>query len=52
MTVIFTRQSTQKTHEMRKEFRHINAAKDFLNFLLDNGYLERIKNRINIDKTR
>lgn len=52
MTVIFTRQSTQKTHEMRKEFKRINATKDFLNFLLDNGYLERIKNRINIDKTR
>ena len=52
MTVIFTRQSIEKTHELRKEFKHIEATKAFLNFLLDNGYLERIKNRINIAKIR
>ena len=52
MTVIFTRQATEKTHELRKEFKHIEATKAFLNFLLDNGYLERIRNRINVDKIR
>lgn len=52
MSVIFTRQSIQRTHELRKEFKNINATKEFLNFLLDNGYLDRIKNRINIKKTR
>ncbi len=52
MSVIFTRQQIEKTHELRREFRHNNATKEFLNFLLDNGYLNRIKYRINIKKTR
>jgi len=52
MSIIFTRQPIQKTHELRKEFKHINATKNFLNYLLDNGYLNRIRNRINIEKIR
>ncbi len=52
MTVIFTRQPTDKTHELRKEFRRSDITRDFLNFLLDNGYLTPIQKRINIATIR
>ena len=52
MTVIFTRQPIEKTHELRKEFRHQDVTRKFLNFLLDNGYLDRIKYRLNIRRIR
>ena len=52
MTVIFTRQPIEKTHELRKEFKHLDTMKVFLNFLLDNGYLDCIAHRINIEKIR
>ncbi len=52
MTVIFTRQSPERTHELRKAFKHDEVTKDFLNFLLDNGYLFRLYGRFNEEKLR
>lgn len=52
MTVIFTRQTHERTHELRKEFKHLNVTRDFLNMLLDNGLLDCIEGRFNPDKLR
>ena len=52
MPIIFTRQTSEKTHELRREFRHENATKMFLNFLLDNGYLERLNGHFNPEKLK
>ena len=42
MTVIFTRQSSERTKQLRREFKEHNIAKHFLTYLLENGYLNRI----------
>ena len=52
MSVIFTRQASERTHELRREFKRENATKLFLNFLLDNGYLERLEGRFNPEKLK
>ena len=45
MTVIFTRQSSERTKQLRKEFKINNVAKQFLTYLLENGYMNRISGR-------
>ena len=45
MTVIFTRQSSERTKQLRKEFKANNVAKQFLRYLFENGYMKRISGR-------
>lgn len=45
MTVIFTRQPSERTKMLRKEFKHNKVAQTFLKYLHENGYLERLKGR-------
>ena len=45
MTVIFTRQSSERTKQLRKEFKTNNVAKQFLTYLFENGYMKRISGR-------
>ena len=52
MPVIFTRQSTEKTHALRHAFKSDEVTKDFLNFLLDNGYLDRLEGEFNEQRLR
>ena len=52
MSIIFIRQSVEKTHELRRAFKQENVSKYFLNFLLDNGYMERLNGRFNPIKVK
>ena len=52
MPVIFTRQSSEKTHELRREFKHENITRSFLIFLFENGYLERLEGQINFERLK
>ena len=52
MSIIFIRQSVEKTHELRKAFKHDEVPMQFLNFLLDNGYMDRLQGRFNPIKVR
>ena len=52
MSIIFIRQSVEKTHELRRAFKQEDISKYFLNFLLDNGYMDRLKGRFNPIKVR
>lgn len=45
MTVIFTRQSSERTKQLRKEFKANNVAKLFLTYLMESGYMNRISGR-------
>lgn len=52
MSIIFIRQSVERTHELRRAFKQEDVSKHFLNFLLDNGYMERLNGRFNPIKVR
>ncbi len=52
MSVIFIRQSAERTHLLRRAFKAKDVTKHFLNFLLENGYLDRLKGRFNVDKLK
>jgi hypothetical protein len=52
MSIIFIRQSVEKTHQLRRAFKQENVPMLFLNFLLDNGYLERLNGRFNPAKLK
>ena len=52
MPVIFTRQTSEKTHELRSAFKHDNVTRDFLIFLLENGYLNRLEGLFNPERLR
>ena len=50
MPVIFTRQPSERTRELRKEFKHNKVAQQFLTYLYQNGYLTRLEGRFNPQK--
>ena len=50
MTVIFKRQTPERTKLLRKAFKAHNVAQKFLVHLYNNGYLERINGRFVLDK--
>ena len=52
MSIIFIRQTVEKTHALRRAFKQENITKYFLNFLLDNGYMDRLHGRFNPIKLR
>ena len=50
MPVIFTRQPSQRTHLLRKAFKHHKVAERFLKRLYETGALDHIRNRINLER--
>lgn len=52
MPVLFTKQSTERTHELRKEFKKANVTQLFLTYLLENGYLDRFEGQFNEQRLR
>lgn len=52
MAIIFIKQPVEKTHDLRREFRHEKIGKKFLRHLLVKGLLKPLRGRINPYKVR